>query len=196
MARHDKRFSFLLGPRAEERRACRWRIVTLVVCLLSCASARAYDEQASLDLGLGYALTVDDGVSAQGASVDVGASLGLSDAVVVRALLGYAALVEPRDDGRDVSHLGRLRVEGLYLLDVLKFVPFFGLGAALTNNPNQAAPLPVRPGVHLLFGVDYLTSRSWIVGLDVRSALLFEGDGQWLNATDVALRVSRMFETF
>lgn len=196
MVRHDKRFSFLLGPRVEERRACRWHIVAVVACLLTSGSARAYDEQASLDLALGYALTVDDGASAQGESVDVGASFGLSDAVVARALLGYATLVEARYGERDISHLGRLRVEGLYLLDVLQVVPFFGLGVTLTNTPNEAASLPVRPGGHLLLGVDYLVSRSWLVGLDVRTGVLFEGDGQRLNATDIALRLSRTFETF
>ncbi|MEY4514361.1 MAG: hypothetical protein RLZZ450_6483 [Pseudomonadota bacterium] len=196
MARHDKRFSCLRRARKEEPRAWLSCIAAVVACLLPSGDAHAYDEQASLDLALGYALTVQDDTSTQGASVDVGASLGLSDAVVARATLGYATLVEPRYAEREVSHLGRLRVEGLYLLDVLKVVPFFGLGVTLTNSPHDAAALPVRPGGHLLFGVDYLASRSWIVGVDVRSALLFEGDGHRLNATDVALRVSRLFETF
>jgi hypothetical protein len=204
MARHDKRFSLLRrqladAARPERARACRGSIVACIVsaiCLLTSGRARAYDEQASLDLALGYALTVDDDVSAQGASVDVGASLGLSDVLVARAALGYASLVDARYGEREVSHLGRLRVEGLYLLDVLQVVPFFGVGVTLTNNPHDSASLPVRPGAHLLFGVDYLASRSWILGVDVRSAVLFTGNGQLLNATDVALRVSRMFETF
>lgn len=196
MVRHDKRFSSLVRSCAQEVRALPWHIVAAVACLLTSSGARAYDEQASLDLALGYALTVDDGASAQGASVDVGASLGLSDAVVARAMLGYATLVEPRYGERDIAHLGRLRVEGLYLLDVLQVVPFFGLGVTLTNNPNDTASLPLRPGAHLLLGVDYLVSRSWLVGLDVRTAILFVGDGQRLNATDIALRVSRTFETF
>lgn len=196
MARHDKRFSFLLGVGAEEPRAWLLRMVAVVACLLTSGSARAYDEQVSLDLALGYALTVKDDVSAQGESIDVGASLGLSDAVVVRGALGYATLFESHFGERRVSHLGRLRVEGLYLLDVLEVVPFFGLGLTLTNNPDESASLPMRPGGHLLLGVDYLATREWVVGLDVRSALLFEGDGRRLSATDIALRVSRMFETF
>jgi hypothetical protein len=185
MARHDKRFRSLFA------------IACGAAWLLGSARAHAYEEQASLDAALGYALVVDDDVSAQGASAELGASWGLSDTYVARATLGYASVVEATDAGRAVQHLGRLRVEALYLLDVLKVVPFFGLGASLTNNPHDSGQLlPVRLGGHLVFGVDYLASRSWTLGLDVRAALLFEGNGQWLNATDIALRVSRMFETF
>jgi len=184
MARHNKRFRSLFA------------IACGAAWLLESGRARAYEEQASLDAALGYALVVDDEVSAQGASVELGASWGLSDTYVARANVGYASLVEETYAGRAVQHLGRLRVEALYLLDVLEVVPFLGLGASLTNSPDDSAQLPVRVGGHLVFGVDYLVSRSWIVGLDVRAALLFEGNGQMLNATDVALRVSRMFETF
>jgi hypothetical protein len=185
MARHDKRFRSLFG------------IAGGATWLLLGGRAHAYEEQASLDTALGYALVVDDDVSAQGASAELGASVGLSDTYVARATLGYAGLRESTDAGRSVQHLGRLRVEALYLLDVLKVVPFFGLGASLTNNPHDSGPLlPVRIGGQLVFGFDYLASRSWTLGLDVRAALLFEGNGQLLNTTDVALRVSRMFETF
>jgi hypothetical protein len=197
MARHDTRFPPDFGSRAVPAQRCFRAFVAALAWLLTIGSARAYDEQASLDLALGYALTVQDDVIAQGASVDLGVSLGLSEAVVARATLGYAALVGPDSYGeREAAHLGRLRVEGLYLLDVLKLVPFFGLGVTLTNSPQNSAALPVRPGGHLLLGADYLVSRSWIVGVDVRSALLFEGDGHRVAGTDVALRVSRMFETF
>jgi hypothetical protein len=46
-----------------------------------------------------------------------------------------------------------------------------------------------------VIGVDYLATRRWNFGADVRSAILFES-GQLLNATDVSLRVSRLFELF
>jgi hypothetical protein len=198
MLRHCKSFCLVLA------------VATGFVGLAPHTPARAYDEQASLDAALGYALVVDDAAIAQGPSLDFGASLGLSDAIVARAALGYALAVggrgaraSTRAEQRETSSLGRLRVEAVYLLDVLQVVPFFGLGASITNNPDgtgtsesDPAQLPVRLGGHLVFGLDYLLSRSWIVGLDVRSALLFAGAGERLSGTDVALRVSRMFETF
>lgn len=196
MARHNKRFRSSRVSLTRGRAAHLEAIVVGATWLLTCQGARAYEEQGSVDAALGYALVVDDERTLQGASVELGASLGLSDTFVARGTLGYASLVEARDRERTVQHLGRLRVEALYLLDVLQVVPFLGLGASLTSNPNDAAQLPVRPGGHLVFGVDYLVSRNWLLGVDVRTALLFEGNGQRLNATDVALRVSRMFETF
>jgi hypothetical protein len=160
--------------------------------LLCAAPALAYEEQASLDMALGYAfLTGPDRATRQGAGAELGAGIGLSDALVLRGSLGYAALAR-RDD---VEQIGRLRVEGIYLLDVLQVVPFFGVGATLTTAQESSARVPLRPGGHLVLGVDYLWSRSWIVGLDVRSALLIDGH-EWLSATDVSLRLSRMFETF
>ena len=117
--------------------------------------------------------------------------MGLTESTVVRANAGYAALVRQQE----VQHLGRFRLEALYLLDVLQVVPFLGLGATLTNAPDSAARVPLRAGPHLVLGVDYLLSRRWIAGLDLRSALLVEG-GHLLCATDVSLRLSRMFETF
>lgn len=180
MARHCKSFCTLA--------AIAWGLVLT----LGSGVARAYDEQASIDMALGYALLADESPSLHGAALDLGASVGLSEAIVARSTLGYAAYV----DRHDIAQLGRLRLEGIYLLDVLRFVPFVGLGATLTTNPDASARLPLRVGGHVVLGVDYLLSRSWTLGLDVRSALLVEGRGERLNATDVSLRISRMFETF
>lgn len=165
------------------------------MALLSLAGvqrARAYDEQWSLDGALGYALLARaDAPTRHGAGVDAGASLGVSDSVMLRGTLGYALL----SDGSRHEQLGRLRAEGLYLLDVLKLVPFFGLGATLTTAQRTRQDVPLRPGVHLVLGLDYLASRAYTFGLDVRSGILFES-GHLLNATDVSLRLSRMFELF
>ncbi|HEY6879769.1 MAG TPA: hypothetical protein VI299_17195 [Polyangiales bacterium] len=155
-------------------------------------NARAYDEQWSLDGALGYALLVrDDWPTRQGAGVDLGASIGLGDTVVMRGSLGYALL----SDGSRREQIGRLRAEGIYLLDVLQLVPFLGAGVTLTTAQHSDAQVPLRPGVHLVLGLDYLWSRTWTLGLDVRSGVLFEA-GHPLNATDVSLRMSRTFEMF
>jgi hypothetical protein len=174
-------------------RDCKRFGTMLAVALLSLVGrARAYDDQWSLDAAAGYALLVRDRwPTRQGTGVDLGASLGVSDAVVLRGTLGYAFLSEPQRS----EHIGRFRAEGLYLLDVLKLVPFFGVGVTLTTAQHSDANVPLRPGVHLVLGVDYLLSRQWNLGVDVRSGVLFE-HGDLLNATDVSLRVSRMFEAF
>ncbi|HEX5657083.1 MAG TPA: hypothetical protein VFX59_07800 [Polyangiales bacterium] len=165
---------------------------SLAIVLLWAGSARAYDEQWSLDAAAGYALIAsDDWPTRQGAGVDVGATLGVSDSVMLRGTLGYAYLA----DSDRHEHLGRLRAEGLYALDVLELVPFFGVGVTLTTAPLPEDERVIRPGVHLVLGLDYLASRTWTAGLDVRSGVLFVS-GSLRSATDVSLRVSRMFEFF
>ena len=74
-------------------------------------------------------------------------------------------------------------------------MPFFGLGATVMTAVDSAASAPIRAGGHVVLGVDYLLSRRWICGLDLRTAILAEGH-QLLSATDLSLRLSRMFETF
>ena len=176
MARHCKVFPLIA--------ALAWQ-------LLATPSARAYEDQASLDAALGYVLLADgDGDPVQGPGVTLGAGLGLSDLGILRADLGYAALFAQGA----LRHAGRVRVEAAYLLDVLQFVPFFGLGVSLLVSEG-ADHAQLRPGGHLVFGVDYLVSRTWILGLDVRTGVLLDGS-RALSATDVSLRVSRLFETF
>lgn len=165
----------------------------LLPALLGGQTAHAYEEQASLDGSLGYALIVPDSdLPAHGAVIDLGASLGLGDVAVLRGSLGYGFF---RDESRDSVHGGRLRVEALYLLDVLQVVPFFGLGGSLLLAPDATDALRVWPGGHLVLGVDYLASRRWTFGIDVRPGILVE-DGSIRSATEVALRISRMIELF
>lgn len=177
MARHCKHF---------------WRSVGLAVGLAA-APAHAYEEQASFDGSIAYTLLVPDAVlPAHGVALDLGAGLGLGDVAIVRASVGYALL---RDSDSPTHHTGRLRAEALYLLDVLQVVPFFGAGGSLIAASTSADGFQILPAGHLLLGVDYLASRRWIVGLDVRTGVVVE-QGSVRSATDVALRISRMFELF
>lgn len=153
--------------------------------------ARAYEEQASLDLALGcVGIAATETLPAAGPTLDIGGALGISDFLVLRSAVGYAPLL----DGRDTVHTGRARVEAAYLIDVLQWVPFFGLGAGLWGY-GRASGFGVRPQGHVLFGIDYLWNRSWTVGVDVRTGgLLQRGEVAWY--TEGQLRISRMFELF
>jgi hypothetical protein len=125
-----------------------------------------------------------------GPEISVGGAIGLSDLFLLRAQLGYLPLF----DAGEVQQVGRARVEAAYLLDVLKLVPFFGLGASLWLY-RDGDPVVVRPGGHLLVGLDYLWTRTWTVGVDVRIGLVLDS-GQAASATEGQLRISRMFELF
>lgn len=166
-------------------------LLALAMGSLLAPAAHAYEEQASLDVALGYALLLDsDVLPQQGASLEVGGAVGISDIALVRGALAYAPLF----DGAHSSQAGRLRVEAIYLLDVLRLVPFLGLGAnvLLADGGGSAR---VLPGGHVVFGLDYLVSRTWTLGLDIRQGLLLErGEGR--STTEGALRLSRMFELY
>jgi hypothetical protein len=152
--------------------------------------AEAYEEQASADLSLGYAGVVDSTrFSMRGGSLEGGASMGISDMFVVRTSLGYAGFLA----SDSLRSAGRFRVEGAYLLDILRWVPFFGVGGSLWLFDD--AGLTVRPAGHVLFGLDFLFDRSWTFGLDVRTGLLWERAGV-VATTEGGLRLSRMFELF
>src|SRR4030095_1589294 len=88
MTRHRRAFGLLLS----------------LVCAAAWARpARAYEEQASLDLAAGADLLPDsDTLRARGWTAEGGASLGVSDMVVLRGALGYAAQLES-----GVQHVGR-----------------------------------------------------------------------------------------
>ncbi|MDB4975777.1 MAG: hypothetical protein JWN48_4118 [Myxococcaceae bacterium] len=181
MVRHFKRFG---------------RFVAALSLLGQSAAARAYEEQVSVDLSVGATLLANpDLPTVAGPQLELGAGVGLGDAIVLRGTAGWAELLGQGrgDDRREAT--GRLRVEAIYLLDVLQVVPFFGLGATVMTAVDSPTRVPLRPGGHLVLGVDYLLSRRWICGVDVRTALLLD-DHQLVNVSDISLRLSRMFETF
>ncbi|MDH5671690.1 MAG: hypothetical protein OEZ06_06045 [Myxococcales bacterium] len=140
--------------------------------LLSRASpARAYEDQLTVGLDLGYALSAGDRDSTHGALLALQASVGLSAVWSARARLGAA--LHPASP---TMQLGLVGGELLYLIDILELVPVFGLGAdaMLRRYPDTTADPPEQrldAAVHALLGLDYLLSRSLILGLALRPHL-------------------------
>jgi hypothetical protein len=176
MARHRTAFRIILG---------------LLCGLVWGGRARAYEEQAALELSSGLnVLASSDTLNPVGPEIALGGAVGISDLFVARGQFGYAALFEHGS----VQSVGKARVEAAYLVDVLKVVPFFGLGGSLWLY-SDAGAVRLRPGAHILVGLDYLWSRAWTLGLDFRTGVLVEPD-HVASATDVQLRISRMFDLF
>jgi hypothetical protein len=167
-------------------------LAALLGGLYSGAPARAYEEQISADLALGYAaLAANDRLASQLLAVDLGAAVGMADWLLIRAALGYASLF---DKQHDLAHAGRVRLEGAYLLDILQWVPFFGVGGGLWALDGPSG-LALRPAGHLWVGIDYLATRRWTLGCDVRTGILW-ARGDVASFTEGQLRISRMFEMF
>lgn len=178
--------------------------------------ASAYEDQFTLSGDVGLHLAPTEGAALPGErapgrprmppgglALGLGATLGVSDAVSLGARLGYAAQLDA-GDGQHV-HVTSLALEGFYLLDILKLVPFFGGGIdVLAEFDAFEAPGTVDPrfdlGVHGLLGLDYLLSREWLLGLDIRVLWHPISFGSAVDTTTervrllVTLRVSRIFD--
>ena len=59
-----------------------------------------------------------------------------------------------------------------YSLDVLQIVPYFGFYAAVYEIGGGGAKSQVKLGMQLALGLDYILTREWIVGIDLRAHAL------------------------
>jgi hypothetical protein len=193
MARHRTAFRTTVG-RAHASARARWGLLAALCwsCLLgSSGTARAYEDQASLDLASGALVTAGARHLHQaGPSVSLGGTLGLGESYLVRGQLAYLPLFEHGS----LQNVGRFLVEGAYAFDVLKLVPFVGVGASLWLY-EPVGSWTVRPAAHVLLGFDYLWSRALSLGFDLRVGAVFERS-HVASATEAQVRLSRMFDLF
>ena len=81
-----------------------------------------------------------------------------------------------------------------YVLDVLQFVPYFGLmlgGYRLSGGTLDSAL--ILPGAELAVGLDYQLTRHWAIGLAGRQHLLFTKASTYPSYTTVMLRFEYMW---
>jgi hypothetical protein len=137
---------------------------------LSCVAASpaaAYEDKLTLGAGAGYALAPASGVAAHGVAFDAHAGLGLGVEWQLRGGLTYAHHPAP---GAAV-HLGLARAELVYLVDIVEFVPFggLGIGARLVHSGGDSA---LDFAAHAVLGVAYWISFDALLSLDVRAHVL------------------------
>lgn len=167
-------------------------LFALLLGLLGTTKARAYEQQASLDLALGYANVVHSPTLRPNlGAFDVSGAIGISDFLVLRAAAGYAFLAEHSEK---TQQAGRGRLELAYLIDVLQWVPFVGIGGGVWG-VKERSELRFYPTGHVLFGLDYLLTRRLSLGIDVRIGMLSESD-KFVSWNEGQLRTSFMFDLF
>lgn len=157
-------------------------------------TAHAYEDQWTLgaDIGAGLVLA-NENAPVAGIAVGVGASVGLTSAWTFRGRLSYD--FHPAELPLHVMTVGG---EVYYTLDILTFVPFFGVGLDGIGTV-QDGSFGADLAFHALVGIDWLVSRKLIVGLDIRPyvlpfSLAERGiDPVYLTAS---LRVSFVFDRY
>ena len=175
-------------------------LVALLSMLGAPSTARAYEDQATLDLDLGYAAALaTDALPPNGVQFGVGGSWGLNDAWTIRGRLAYG--VHP---AAQPLHVGILGVEVVYLLDLVEVVPFAGLGAdalgtGFDDGTGGGSGFEANFAIHAVLGLDWLVSRRFIVGLDVRPYILplaFDAETLAPVYLSASVRLSFVFERY
>jgi hypothetical protein len=127
------------------------------------ATARAYERRLTVGAEVGYAsVLIQSALPVHGVTAGAGATLGLSDVWSLRGHLAYA--LHPADR---TLHVGLLGVDVVYLVDIVRLVPYFGAGVDVLGTVfNGGAGTDL--GLHVSLGAEYFLDRDWIVGLEIR----------------------------
>lgn len=129
--------------------------------------ARAYEDQVTLSLGTGYAAVLaNPDLPTHGARIALDVGIGLNDAWTLTPRAEW--VFHPASA---TLHVGLVGVEVTYAFDILEVVPFFGLGVDGIGTLRGGA-FGVDLAAHVVLGLDWLVTRDWLVGLDVRPYVL------------------------
>ncbi|MGE0792144.1 MAG: hypothetical protein AB7S26_41110 [Sandaracinaceae bacterium] len=143
----------------------------MALAILLPGRAFAYERILSLDvdLGWGWAPTLD--APNHGPTGGVGTSIGFDDTWGLGLYGGWAVhpILTEADD--QVFQIGLFGAEALYYFDILELVPFFGAGIDVVPS-FDGTTWRADFAAHLRVSIDYLLSREFAIGVDVRPYLL------------------------
>lgn len=139
-------------------------LLTLLIATAAAAPAHAYEDQASFDAELSYVHAFADSGSREGVALGLGASLGLSNVLTLRGQLVWA--LHPSD--APVVSVFLATAELVYVVDVFDIVPYFGAGIDGIGSVQSGRDFQPDFGVHPIIGADWIVSREFALGLQVR----------------------------
>lgn len=151
--------------------------------------ARAGEEELVLAPSLAYSVIRADGTSAHGGALYLDVDYGLTDSWALRGMGHYGGHYLPGDTGGLLS-VGGLGFGVLYTFDVLKVVPFASLTAGAVALGGAGQGLRWDAQVSLGVGLDYLVSRSFSVGFEVRYQLLIPDVTRYPFFLGVSIRLA------
>ncbi|MFH2006149.1 MAG: hypothetical protein ABI333_06150 [bacterium] len=141
----------------------------LATTLLLTASrpARAGEDELVVAPSLAYSVLRADGAERHGGAVYLDIDLGLTDSWSVRWSGHYSAHAVTGDNS-DLLSAGALAFGALYTIDVLKVVPYISLSVGVSALGGAGQGLRWNCEMSVGIGIDYLVSRSFSVGLELR----------------------------
>lgn len=175
------------------RQRIAWRPLLAIATFFLAAgvtrSASAYERTLSVGLEIGFAhsFAADMGPG-QGVAIDV--SYGFSETLDLRGFVAGSA--HGAFDG--LSVLGG--VELIYAIDIASFVPWFGGGVIAGGDIPPLNTGRGFLGACASVGVDYLVSRSVVLGLVVRGSVHPLGFDESPGTFFAGLRFAMLFELF
>lgn len=146
-------------------------LAALTLLIAHAPDARAGEEELVVAPSLAYSVIRVDDKNRHGGAVYLDVDYGLTDSWSLRGTGLYAPHYVPGDDGGLLS-VGGLGFGALYTFDVLKVVPFASLTAGAVALGGAGQGLRWNAALSVGVGLDYLVSRSFSVGFEVRYQLL------------------------
>ena len=141
-------------------------------CLLGAARADAAENVKRVGVAGGFAGVAGSEGDFSGYGGAVMGSYSLTDAWALSANVTATSNKIVANGGR--SHVVSEAIGFDYSLDVIQIVPYFGVYGALYEFGGGGAKSQVRVGMQLALGLDYILTREWIVGIDLRAHALPE----------------------
>lgn len=145
------------------------RALALAVATLLPTVARAEARQLQLSLRAGFA-TSSGTLAAPSPTLEVGGWYGLNDAFSLYANTGYALGFLPSGP----RHGAHAAVGAVYAFDVIRFVPYVGLGARFDLAHGDGS-LVLAPSAEVRGGAYYLLRRGLALDLQASYAFPFTG---------------------
>jgi hypothetical protein len=132
------------------------------------AAARAGEGESGLSATAGFATFTLGPIGASGGAIGAEYERGISESLSWRVALDGAVFYTPADEEEEIaggtSYGGRAVVGLIYLLDVLKYVPYATGGVGLSLVGGGPLETEVHPVVEIGGGLDVLHSRNLSYG--------------------------------
>lgn len=148
------------------------RALLFLALLALPAQAEAYEEQLTLDVGVGWGVAPGLSLPDNGPAWSIGTAIGFDDTWGLGVYAGWA--IHPPFNGGEALHVGIVGAEALYYIDILQVVPYFGLGVDVIPTYDESTQAwGADFAAHLRISVDYLATREIALGVDVRPYILW-----------------------